>query len=154
MNPKHKEALATIAIVLCLPVFPLFLWLWFWTTVLHDTARTVPRAIAAAVFLHAGLFLIAAPFMDGYGYFGFLRYFVSISAVLAFAVAFLGCSYRLGSAFVAVAVLFNPIIPVHLSRMLWLPIDIIVAGLFACLIATIGSLKLESPWEAKRNTSR
>lgn len=34
-------------------------------------------------------------------------------------------------AFVAIAVLFNPLIPIHMNRAIWLPINMVAAVLFA-----------------------
>jgi len=34
-------------------------------------------------------------------------------------------------AFVAIAVLFNPLIPIHMNRAVWLPINLVAAALFA-----------------------
>jgi len=68
-----------------------------------------------------------------YGYYTFLRWIVAVSAVIA-ALA----SYRVNNstnwkviAMGVTAILFNPLAPVWLSRPIWLPIDLLAAGLFA-----------------------
>lgn len=65
-----------------------------------------------------------------YGYYQFLRWVICGIAVYIAVIA-----YRWGKAwgtwiFSAIAVLFNPIFPIPLSREIWLPIDIIGSLLF------------------------
>ena len=86
---------------------------------------------------HLGIYLVPAAlclialFELPYGYYTFLRLVVTVCA----GVAGYGCwkNGRIVVAFVfgAVALLFNPVIPVHLARELWAPIDVLVAGTFA-----------------------
>jgi len=65
-----------------------------------------------------------------YGYYQFMRW-----VVCGVAVYIAVCAHRWGKAwtiwfFGAIAVLFNPIFPIHLSREVWLPIDCVGALLF------------------------
>jgi uncharacterized membrane protein YccC len=80
------------------------------------------------------LFLSLAPWP--YGYYQLLRFVVcGISVYVAF-MAYnwhkIWATYLFGF----FAVLFNPLIPVHLSRELWQPIDVI-CGILFILIAVI-----------------
>tara|TARA_Y100001970_G_C14256653_1_gene875986 strand:+ start:7187 stop:7474 length:288 start_codon:yes stop_codon:yes gene_type:complete len=74
--------------------------------------------------------LVLAIFKLPYGYYEFLRIIVSISAGLSAAEAFDKGNAFLTFLFIAVLVLFNPILPIYLSKAMWMPIDIIVAILF------------------------
>lgn len=83
------------------------------------------------ILIPAGLLLLAVAPLP-YGYYTFLRI-----AVTAGAVAVAWASFqRTGtvSGWVVgmglIAALFNPIIPVHLTREIWLPINLVAAGAF------------------------
>ena len=90
---------------------------------LAQRPHAIPSLLAAALLLLATLEL-------PYGYFTFLRIAVcGVSMYVAY------CGHRWGKPwamwlFGLVAVLFNPVIPVHLSQEVWFPIDLGVAGLF------------------------
>lgn len=98
-----------------------------------NTKKNIALLIASMVLLLA--------LLDGwqYGFFTILRFVVFSSttyvAYLAFKEEGEGWVWFLG----AVAMLFNPFIPVYLTRDIWLIIDFIT--LF-CLCATIWKLKL------------
>lgn len=65
-----------------------------------------------------------------YGYYQILRFVVCGSAAY---IAYLAYETKKNWAvwmFGAIALLFNPLVPIHLSREIWQPIDIIVAGIF------------------------
>jgi hypothetical protein len=74
-----------------------------------------------------------------YGYYQFLRWAVRGVAVF---IAVKGYQWRVPWAiwcFAAIAVLFNPIAPIHLSREVWLPIDLVVAVAFVVSIPLVRS---------------
>ena len=76
-----------------------------------------------------GLMLCLAITELPYGYYQFLRWIVCGVGIL---VAYTAFRYEVKWAvfvFGAVAVLFNPIFPIYLTREIWLPIDL-VCGLF------------------------
>ena len=83
--------------------------------------------------LVAGLSLIALAHLP-YGYYMFLRIAVTACASMA---AYL--QYQAGNRnlllwwCVAVAILFNPVLPIHLTREIWMVMNIIVACLFGYL---------------------
>ncbi|NWG25894.1 MAG: hypothetical protein HXY30_16015 [Pseudorhodoplanes sp.] len=68
-----------------------------------------------------------------YGYYTFARIVVcAAAALLAYCEFNAGGSRRLFAAvFVLIAVLFNPIVPVHLTRSIWFYLDLIAAAVFA-----------------------
>lgn len=90
---------------------------------------TIARVIAAAL-----LFLALADLP--YGYYTLLRLFVcavgAYGAYLAYMAKQQGWTWTLG----ALAVLFNPIIPVYLEREIWAPIDVGVAVVLLISIRT------------------
>ena len=87
----------------------------------------IPALIAAALLLGA---LVDLP----YGYYQLLRFVVCGMSVY---IAFTAYNWQKMWAvwlFGFIAVLFNPLIPIHLSREIWQPIDVICAILFAVSI--------------------
>ena len=67
-----------------------------------------------------------------YGYYTLLRIVVTTAAIYAAWLCFSeGEAVDLRVAgFVFIAILFNPIIPIHLSREIWAPIDVVAAAAF------------------------
>jgi hypothetical protein len=77
--------------------------------------------------------VIAVPPIWPYGYYVLLR--LVVTAVATFAIVVLrrgGVADLVGLA--VVALLFNPIIPVHLPKLAWVPIDLGVAAYFWSLV--------------------
>lgn len=68
-----------------------------------------------------------------YGYYTFLRLVVTIAAAATAYVAYQSSRSLSWRVIVMglVALLFNPVVTVALSRSTWLPIDLLTAGLFA-----------------------
>ncbi len=98
--------------------------------VLQKRPHLIPALIAAAMLLGA---LAKWP----YGYYQLLRFVVCGVSVYT---AFMAYGWQKIWAmwlFGFVALLFNPLIPIHLSRELWQPIDVICAILFIYAIATL-----------------
>lgn len=84
------------------------------------------------VYIVAAILLLIAMFPLPYGYFTFLRLTVTAAASLWCWTAYskdrsVGFNVILAG---AIAVLFNPVVPVHLSRDLWQPIDVLAACCF------------------------
>lgn len=77
-----------------------------------------------------GVLLLIAIFPLPYGYYTFLRLIVFISSLILTFHLREKALYNLSLAMIVLAILFNPIIPVYLSREIWLPIDLASAGLF------------------------
>ena len=81
------------------------------------------------IYIVVAVLCIIAVFPLPYGYYTFLRISVSIVGCIA-AFDLVNKGNPLWVIFAGVVVLFNPIIPIHLSRDIWFFIDLIVAGLF------------------------
>ena len=93
------------------------------TNFLEKQSHVIPAVVAA-------LMLFGALGDWPYGYYQLLRFVVCGVSVY---VAFIAYGWeKLWAAwlFGFVAVLFNPLLPIHLSRDLWQPIDVICAVLF------------------------
>jgi hypothetical protein len=80
----------------------------------------------AATCLVIAALLFAAPLDLPYGYYTFLRWAVSLMSVAA---AF-RLQAPLGLTFGAIAILYNPLIIVGLSKATWTPINIVVGFIF------------------------
>jgi len=104
---------------------------------LEKRPHLIPALIAAAMLLGA---LGHWP----YGYYQLLRF---VTCGVAVYVAYMAYSWQKIWAvwlFGFVALLFNPLIPIHLSRELWQPIDIVCAALFIVI-----AFVLKKPDEGK-----
>lgn len=97
--------------------------------------ETKPHAIPAVA---AAVLLVVALGQHPYGYYTFLRWAVTIAALVVAWVAWRSPQQWATWPFVGTAVLFNPIAPVYLDRETWRPIDII------CAIAFLASLVLHA----------
>ena len=90
------------------------------------------------------LFLLGALGDWEYGYYQFLRWTVfAIGAYSAYLVVSKGRKEVWVWIFGAIAVLFNPILPIYLSKSTWQILDVIVAGIF--LISLIATKKSKKP---------
>jgi len=72
-----------------------------------------------------------------YGYYTLLRWITCIASIL---VAFQAFEKNIDWAkvvFIVIAILFNPLAPIYLSRSTWVPLDIITAILFIFAIRII-----------------
>ncbi len=65
-----------------------------------------------------------------YGYFTFLRLVICAVAAFHCVLAFNLNRGVIAGSFGLIAILFNPIVPIHLSKETWRPIDLLVAALF------------------------
>lgn len=92
-----------------------------------------PHAIPAVA---SAILLLVALGDHPYGYYTFLRWAVTSAAVLVAVVAQRSTSQWATWPFAGIAILFNPIAPVYMSRQSWRPIDII------CAIGFLASLKI------------
>jgi len=99
------------------------------------------KKIVVPIIISSILLIIAVFPISEYGYYIFLRWVVFLSSVY---VAYLFFKIKRTNwewVIVIIAILFNPIIPVYLSKEIWQVIDIIVAIIF---IVTIFISKKES----------
>jgi len=77
------------------------------------------------------LLILAMPSLLPYSFYIFLRWVICLSALLLG----LGGNYRtinrhMVYVWIFIAILFNPIVPIYLSKQLWIAIDVVVAILF------------------------
>jgi hypothetical protein len=93
-----------------------------------------PHAIPAVA---AAAMLIVALGQHPYGYYTFLRWSVTVAALVVAWVAWNSTAQWATWLFVGIAILFNPLAPVYLTRDQWRPIDIVAAVCF------LGSLALQ-----------
>ena len=65
-----------------------------------------------------------------YGYYALLRWITCITSILVAFQAFKKNIDWVKVVFIVIAILFNPLAPIYLSRSTWIPLDIITAVLF------------------------
>ena len=65
-----------------------------------------------------------------YGYYTLLRWITCIASILVTLQAFEKNIEWAKVVFIVIAILFNPLAPIYLSRSTWVPLDIITAILF------------------------
>jgi hypothetical protein len=81
-------------------------------------------------FLAPTIILLLAVLPLPYGFYQFLRIAVAVSSGFIAFTAFSNSKHGWAISFGAVCILFNPLIPVHLSKGVWAPIDVAVAVFF------------------------
>lgn len=97
----------------------------------EELKDTLAKLLCELIYLSMPLLLFYAPFYHGnYSYFGVIRYIIfSICALLAFSIGVSLDDYLANEnskymhIFTLIAIIYNPILPLHLSRDLWMPID-------------------------------
>lgn len=77
-----------------------------------------------------GFLLLVAVFPLPYGYYVFLRLSIFVGSIFLAHAFYKRDQFNWMLVLAGLAILFNPIIPVHLSRGLWLPIDMVSAVTF------------------------
>jgi len=87
----------------------------------------IPSLIAAAMLLVA---LVPWP----YGYYMLLRWVTCAAAIYVAYKAYVWGTAWAAWAFGFVAALFNPLLPIHLDRELWRPIDVTAAAAFVLAV--------------------
>ena len=81
----------------------------------------------------AFVFCIIALLPMPYGFYILLRLVITIVAIFSI-IELKKEGNQFWYFFIGVAILFNPIFPIYLSKSIWMPIDLIVAGSFAWMI--------------------
>ena len=89
----------------------------------------------ASVAVIAAVMLLIALAKLPYGYYKLLRWVTCAAAVVVALSAHAWGKTWVAVPFGLIALLFNPLIPIHLSREIWRPIDIGAAALF--LVSTV-----------------
>ena len=100
----------------------------------HSVPRvnTRPHVIPAVT---AAVLLVVAVGHHPYSYYTFLRWAVCASALLVAWVAWNSSAQWAAFPFAAIALLFNPLAPVYMTRAHWRPVDIASAVAFVCSLA-------------------
>lgn len=96
--------------------------------------RTRPHLLPSLVAV--GL-LLGALVDNPYGYYVFLRWVVCASALFVIWAAYNPRRLWALWIFGIIAVLFNPVVPIHAWRGFWIPVDVVVAILFAIAIVKV-----------------
>ena len=84
-------------------------------------------------FLIPAIFLVIAPLVKfPYGFYVLLRLIVSVSSAVIIYRSYNDTKSINPTIIIygLILLIFNPIIPVHLSREIWLPIDFLVAAIY------------------------
>ena len=96
----------------------------------------------------AFLFIALVPDLP-YGYYQILRWVVCAAACFSAYSGMVKERHGWMGIFAVIAVLFNPIFPIHLTREVWQPIDVIVGIIFLCSLGLYRKQKdEESPNKA------
>lgn len=80
-----------------------------------------------------GVLILLAIFPLPYGYYTFLRLTVFIGGLFLAYCFYQRRNVSLVLILVSIVILFNPFIPIYLTREIWLAIDLICAGSFFCI---------------------
>ncbi|MFW5879800.1 MAG: DUF6804 family protein [bacterium] len=83
----------------------------------------------ALCIISAALLFLGIPELP-YGYYTFLRIAITISAGIILFSEISEGTKSWSVVFIGIAILFNPIIPIHLSKEAWIPIDAIAGVIF------------------------
>lgn len=95
-----------------------------------DGSKFSMKESAKIVAAIVGFLLLIALLPLPYGYYTFLRLTVFMSSLFLVYQLSEMKEHKISAILALLAILFNPFIPVYLSRELWMPIDLISAGFF------------------------
>jgi FtsH-binding integral membrane protein len=109
----------------------------------RNNPLSVISRLVTAGFLLLGLFRLP------YGYFTFLRLIVCAVAIYHVIIAYNLKRVIIVAYFGFIAILFNPIFPVYLTKQIWRPIDFVAAILFLLSFFFLRSAKNEGPAKDK-----
>ena len=90
------------------------------------------NSIGLFLLIPAFLLILAPLFSFPYGFYTFLRLLITISAAIIIFQNFKvsGGINEISILFGIILILYNPIIPVHLNREIWMPINFITSGVY------------------------
>ena len=90
------------------------------------------NSIALMLLIPAVLLILAPLVSFPYGFYTLLRLIVSVSAgfIIFYNYKGAGGINEISILFALILILYNPIIPVHLSREIWLPINFITSAIY------------------------
>ena len=87
-----------------------------------------------------GILMLIALARLPYGYYIALRWITAISSGISSFDAFNKDKSGWGWVFIGVAILYNPIVPVHMTKAIWMPINIATAILFFASIGAVNGI--------------
>jgi len=88
------------------------------------------RELSRVISYILGILLLLAVLPLPYGCYTFLRLVIFIGGLFLAYQIHKQKQFGWAIGLVGIAILFNPLIPVYLTREIWLPIDLVSAGLF------------------------
>ena len=90
------------------------------------------NSLALFLLIPAAILIIAPLFSFPYGFYTLLRLIVSITAgfIIYHSYKSAGGVNEISIIFALILILYNPIIPVHLSKEIWMPINFITSGVY------------------------
>lgn len=97
------------------------------------------------------LLVLAIPAGLPYGYYVFLRWIITACSVLLLLIAHKSGQIKWSACLVVIAVLFNPIIPIHLTKDIWIGINALVA--FLLFLSFLNGLELYIPFKPIKTNS-
>jgi len=104
-----------------------------------------PEYRAVFTFVPLVLLLLACMARWPYGFYTFLRFAVCASAIYMVVFASVMRNKFWFWMMLGIAVLFNPLVPIYLSRMVWGPIDFLTAMVFAASIFKLATAASSLP---------
>ena len=96
------------------------------------------EAYSKPLLLISAAILLVSVFPLPYGYYLFLRIVVTITSVMVIYIFHKDKNKRAVIGLALIAIIFNPIIPIHLEKAVWLPIDVLTAAYFYYLSRLLG----------------
>ena len=93
----------------------------------------ITKAASYILFLVPAVLLFLAPLMElPYGFYTFLRIIILISSAYMIFVVYMHKKKidLIAMLFIIILILYNPIIPIHLSREIWTPINFMTSGVY------------------------
>jgi len=93
-----------------------------------------------AVKVISGIMLLIALVRLPYGYYIALRWIVAVFSAIS---AFDALNKRKSGwvwVFIGIAIMYNPIVPVHLTKAIWSPINILTAIIFFASIGVVNEM--------------
>ena len=90
------------------------------------------NSLALFLLIPAALLIIAPLLSFPYGFYTLLRLIVSVTAGFIIYHSYKGAGgvNEISIIFTLILILYNPIIPVHLTREIWMPINFITSGIY------------------------
>jgi hypothetical protein len=109
------------------------------------------KSISALVWIAPAAVLVVATAPLPYGYYTFTRIVVCLTGLVIAGID-LKNRRQIGTcsaALTLIAILFNPVVPIHLTRTIWFYLDLVAAAVFIAHLAVLRTpLTSSGRWEA------